>query len=436
MPTSSDGAGERFGLPEVLWLSHRRRSQSVFAMTRMALLSLLFVACGDDSGVRILDDAPLLDGPAGNATVTVTVGGAPRANRPVIFQGPDGAEIAIATTGADGKVSANVPAGSSVTTLDLYNTGDDRRSIATVMGVMPGDSIVFNGEEFTARTATFQLPAHPDTGAIYIVETTCGRTSDGVTTTTVQLELVNCPSRIDTVAYAANATAFLGYIALLDQPSAGPIDLTAQTWQALTTVQSTYTNLPNMDNELSDSTRSLHTSRGRFADCLTIDSTDTVADHLCPVIPNTFAVDDSFFFNYPVGEYAITQLATAASQTFDLAETKLRNATDGATWDATTRTLTWEETATGGNPQFTSVVVGSDLYSWEVLAPYTPGRLVLPPLLGEAAMYNEAENVNAYYPKLGTATGGYDALRPHGTRWERLLGNDIARIVLSGPYSG
>jgi hypothetical protein len=405
-------------------------------MTRIALLTLILVACGDDGGVRTLDDAPLLDAPGGHATVTVTVGGTPRANRPVIFQGPDGAEIAIATTDADGKASAPIPAGSSVTTLDLYATSSDRRSIATVMGVMPGDNIVFDGEELGTRTTTFQLPAHPDTGALYFVETTCGRTGNGVTTTTVQLELEDCPSRIDTVVYVANATAFLGYIALLDQPLSGPIDLTAQTWQALATVQSTYTNLPNMDNELSNSMRSLHTSRGRFANCLSLGSTDTVADHLCPAIPDTFAIDNSFFFNYPVGEYAITQLVTSASQTFDLTETKLKNPTDGATWDATTRALTWQETATGGMPQFTSVVVESDLYSWEVLAPYTPGRLVLPALLGEAAKYNEATDVSAYYPRLGTATGGYDALRPHGTRWQRLLGTDIARIVLSAPYSG
>lgn len=34
-------------------------------------------------------------------------------------------------------------------------------------------------------------------------------------------------------------------------------------------------------------------------------------------------------------------------------------------------------------------------------------------LLGDLAKYNDATNVNVGSPRTGTATGGYDALRPH-----------------------
>lgn len=411
-------------------------------MSRLAVLTALLVACGDDGGVHTLDDAPLAPDaqpdalPPGTATVTVRVGGVPRAKRPVYFLAADGTEIATVLTGADGKAAAVVTPGSSVTTVDLYDMVDDRRSIATVMGVQPGDNIVFTGdEEWEQSDTTFLYPPYTGTTSFSIANT-CG--GDGVSGTSPALGLDHCNPNVDTIVYAKIAQQEVAYVSKLDQPRVGPIDLTGETWQELPTMpngRSTYTSSPNGTGD-GNAKRTIRTSRGQLATCFDLALSDGVIDYICPEIANTFTVDDSFFFAYPIGEFAVTQLVTTPTQTFDLADAKIINPMSSATYDVATRTLAWTETTTGRVPDFTSLVVQSQDYAWEVLAPYTPGRLTLPTLPGDLAKYNDATNVNVGTPRTGTATGGYDALRPHGTQWERSLGTDIARIVVGAPYSG
>ncbi len=102
----------------------------------------LVAACGDDQGVRTLDDAPPFDAEPGVASVTLLIGRVPIADRTVYFQGPDGAEIATVQTDASGRASAVVPPGSSITVLDVLRVRFNRpgRNVVTVMGVEPGTS--------------------------------------------------------------------------------------------------------------------------------------------------------------------------------------------------------------------------------------------------------------------------------------------------------
>lgn len=81
--------------------------------------------------------------PRGRVTVTVYDEGSPASGRWVIFQDPEGAVVRAERSGADGKASADVAAGSMVTVA----LGTSLRALTTIAGVQPGDALTVGEAE-------------------------------------------------------------------------------------------------------------------------------------------------------------------------------------------------------------------------------------------------------------------------------------------------
>jgi hypothetical protein len=408
-------------------------------MPRIALVLALLAACGDDGGSRNEQpDAPVEpDGMVdpGMARVTVTSLGAPRANQPVTFQGPDGAEIATVMTDASGVATATVPEGSYVTAYDIYNLAGPQRSIVTVMGVKPGDAIEIRGDAgLPGPELAFSFASYAG-AASYGISSTCA--GDGVGTDTMPSLATNaCGPRVDTMIGAADANGnTLAYLAKLDQPSDQVIDLTGDAWTEAQSSTTTYTNVPAFIE--SRATKFYTTPRGTFATCRENAWDGGEYDFLCPEVPGATVVEELWLWSDPRGLYVYTP---SQAGPIDLATADVKNVTEYGTIDQTTRELTWAE-STGATPQFLMVQVGAsgvdqNPFQWEIVAPYTGASLVLPTLIGEGAMYTDPGEAGGYI-RLGTAEGGYDAVRQLGPMYLGVRVNaETGRMVLTAHEAG
>ncbi len=408
-------------------------------MHRAILLVTVLAACGDDGGVRTLDDAPPFDAAPGMATVTVRAGRHLLANHTVYFQAPDSSEIATVQTDAEGRASAVVPDGSSVTTLVPGNGATS--TIYTVMGVKPQDALTLTvATNFEQPDVTFTFPAYTGVAtAVYAIDTTCGGEGVGEGTTHVLAQDL-CSPRTDTMVLARDVTGtqHVAYLAKLDQPFADTIDLAGETWMEIVPSTTTYTNIP-AETVRTTAARNLVTPRGVLARCY--GGAGAPPTHIAALSCATLTgatMRDVFMYTDHQLIHDFSQVATAPSSTIDLANVTVRGASD-APIDGATRTLSWTETA-GAAPDFVWVRLieqGATPYDRYVLAPYDSTSITLPSLIGDAAVFDLEAGDEPYIElRLGTATGGYDAIRPHGPMYEDSVSNEIERIVTSRPYDG
>ncbi len=414
-------------------------------MHRTALLVVLISACGDDEGVRPLKDAPTLDASPGTATVTVRAGRQPIANHTVYFQGPDSSEIATVQTDADGRASAVVPAGSSVTTLDLeYYRNKASRSIVTIMGVKPGDDLAITGSpDLLVESARLDVVIAPYTGVpspLYAMRTTCGDASLGDTTSSSYFSLL-CSPRIDALVRAVDSSnRDVAYVAVLDQAIDVPLDLTGVAWTPLTSSGTTYTNIPAAT--YIESYRRLVTPRGELLSCSDVSqnaSSTYTASMDCPTIPGVTMVDTLVYTDVQT-IWEVTQPVATPASTIDVANMAVR-APSSPNFDGAARTISWSESQTGATPEFVTLWIEDRSHPnpnyWEIIAPYDGASITLPTLVGEAAEIDLAPTTVPYViVRTGTATGGYDAIRPHGPFFERSLTSEISRILTARPYDG
>jgi hypothetical protein len=105
-------------------------------------------------------DAPQEAAPSNTATVIVTKAGAPDPGVTVVFEDAAGNLVGSAVTGADGKASSVVVAGSQITV--LFGAAGSRQLI-TYLGVKPGD--VLNVVERAPRSVTITTPASTSGGS-------------------------------------------------------------------------------------------------------------------------------------------------------------------------------------------------------------------------------------------------------------------------------
>jgi hypothetical protein len=105
-------------------------------------------------------DAPQEAAPSNTATVLVTKAGAPDPGVTVVFEDAAGNLVGSAVTGADGKASNVVVAGSQITV--LFGAAGSRQLI-TYLGVKPGD--VLNVVERAPRSVTITTPASTSGGS-------------------------------------------------------------------------------------------------------------------------------------------------------------------------------------------------------------------------------------------------------------------------------
>jgi len=130
------------------------------------------------AGEGAVDARPPRSGPVGKVNVAIYDDGAPLAGRRVVFQDGAGMVVAEATSGDDGKASAEVPAGGMVTV--AY--GNSVYQLITVTAVQPGDDIVVGetedegGAARVVSTARVKLPGAYPKAARYTVSLGVGAT--------------------------------------------------------------------------------------------------------------------------------------------------------------------------------------------------------------------------------------------------------------------
>lgn len=399
----------------------------------------LVAACGDDQGVRTLDDAPPFDAEPGVASVTLLIGRVPIADRTVYFQGPDGAEIATVQTDASGRASAVVPPGSSITVLDVLRVRFNRpgRNVVTVMGVEPGDELTLRGDAgLVSSNLTFSYPAFGTPPPLYGVITNCNNNEAGMQLSST-LPVPRCGERVDAILLVTDGLGGVEhYIAKPDQPF-GDIDVTGETWTPTPTLETTYTNVPDVAGVSSG--RFFTSPRGPLYTCRTplVGTGPTRTSQIsCPSFPEAIMLD-LMAYQEDRTLYEVAHLITSDAPTIDVANTRLRAPIRNLELDIATRALTWEESATGITPEFVRAHIESDDIDWHVLAPYTESRLVLPRLIGEGAAHDLAPE-DLLFPVLtvGTATGGYDAIRRFGPNYLDGITTEIAQLVVAELSAG
>jgi hypothetical protein len=222
-----------------------------------------------------------------------------------------------------------------------------------------------------------------------------------------------CSPRIDTlVAADAETESNVAYLAKLDQPFGSLIDLTGETWITPTLTYSNYINEPAFTQR--QSTRRYTTERGVFGVCENNERDGEAYAFSCPTVPGATIVEELWLWQDSVGQH-VYSLET--STPIDLMGTAITGPTQDGIIDQVTRVLSWPERA-GAAPQFVIArVFGSGTsqnpFQWEIVAPYGGASLTLPTLIGEGAVYTDPGEAGGVI-WLGTAEGGYDAIRQLG----------------------
>ncbi|HTJ43507.1 MAG TPA: hypothetical protein VL463_15490 [Kofleriaceae bacterium] len=173
--------------------------------------------------------------------------GAPISGVPVVFLDPSGAQIGHPSTTADGKASADMPNGGSITAVLPEGTSD--YTIKTVLGVKGGDTITLNAAAVDNSTESFTVTLAALSGAAnYYVYGPCGTQSSATNLTTATLTIngyCKVPSMdIVAIAYDANFNP-LGWVEKsgITYAPGGNASMPA-TWNNMKSFTATATNVP------------------------------------------------------------------------------------------------------------------------------------------------------------------------------------------------
>jgi hypothetical protein len=426
-------------------------------MRLFLILSVVLVACGDDSNVGSLPDAPQAPGDATvtppPVTLTVTLNGAPVAGVHTYFLNADSSVVKTVDTDATGTASATMVAGGSVTAINPFVRppagGPVPDDLRTFLGVKPGDHLMlFNGGT-TPPDVTVTLTAPELLSAnvtSYDVFTTCGSTRIPVNnvllplvpsdpTGTITLHGCNGSADILIVAngFAGNeqieplASLYNANVAVADGTD---VVLTGD-YSVLTDVKFEYTNLAANINEVRIS-HTVTTSHGvieQFNGTTARDGTTALITFSEPPVANAVGIIDATIQTNFSQHEVIQRKAVTASNTFDLAGL-LPEFGDGTFYNVTTKRVSWQEAATGVRPDLTTVTLnvvhpgqqgsgadpGTDprQWLWHLVAPYAPGgEQTYPTLPTDVASWAPSVTDNVTVQGLGhlKVPGGYDALR-------------------------
>jgi hypothetical protein len=181
---------------------------------RSALVAVLSVTACTGSITMDDDDDPI-DPPTPTVAVIVRDGQRPVADVNVIFQASDHSVIADLRTGADGRATADLPAGGNVTVIRTYplpTTPDEPprpARVYTYVGVKGGDALQVTGEldmkSGTPNAINVKVPTTA-AGTVKIV-TPCG--SGEGTAPTIPMTVVGCALEVPFYVTDGNGQAFV-----------------------------------------------------------------------------------------------------------------------------------------------------------------------------------------------------------------------------------
>lgn len=441
-------------------MRHMRHALSVVLVGPLVL-----VACGgDDGGHGRLPDGPpgptdaavdapvdVPDQPPPPIALTVTRNGAPVAGVHTYFLNADSSVAATLDTDASGTVTAVMAAGGSVTAIDPFpNVVAASRGTAaavivgnndlrTFMGVKPGDHLVLTQNDAPGTTITFTLnaPAFGQrTDTTYEVFTSCGSGSlsaggggsgSGGPAPGGPMTLTNCNGAADILIMASEPQSegppVLGalYHPGVQLTQDAIVDLTGDTYQPVTDVSFSYTNLPSSAGSLSVS-HTLATTRGAFDPFqgnTGVSSGAASVDIAEPTIAGvTSLVDTEVFLRGH--HHVIDKAAVTATYSLDATGLLLRDLFNEPFYNPATKRLSWIEDTAGAAPDLTvtciNVSSGARQWSWAIAAPYTPtDELIFPTLPTDVANWapSPSDFVNVQGLMNAKVPGGYDAVRAH-----------------------
>ena len=420
-------------------------------MRKLSLL-LFLVACGDD-GVRhtpdaTTHDAPSIDGApdaspdaaAGAVTITVTKTGSAAAGVTVYFQNADNSVVLATTTDANGAASAVMSAGGSVTVVEPFlavgrNPPDE---LNTFVGVKPGDHLHLDGATFGSFTVTYNGPTSQNANtASYSVFSPClvNGTTNGInlgSAASTSLNLSRCGTTTDFVEVAYDASGNpLEYMRAtgVAVSASGTVDLTAQTFTAVTAKTYSYTNVPAAYGQPTI-TQSLATITGNldYAEAFSGSTTASTSRGI-PAFTGAIDVTSTSMFNGLAGIQNFIDWGTvSASYTLDVGSRALPDLNGAASYAAATHQVTVSEAAGGVAPDFTRLSIDANrtsdarYWTWTVVSPHATA-ITLPTLPTTTYDYNigATDTVTSIDVVIGKVPGGYDAVRAHLASFDSFL---------------
>lgn len=418
-------------------------------MRKISLL-LFLVACGDDGARHTPDatvhdaapdgspDAPI-DANPGAVTLTITRSGSAQAGINVYFQNADNSLVLATTTDANGVATAVMAAGGSVTAIQPFLAFGrlPPDNINTFLGVKPGDQLHLDATFQTTFTVNYTGPISQNTNVqSYSVFSPCldngasnqvnlGSAGSG------QLGLQNCGATTDflEVAYDGSGAPVEYFRATgVAVSSGGTVDLSAQTFSAVTSKSFAYTNVPQAYASPSI-TESLASTSGRsYATSFTGSSTAATTVPL-PAFAGAIDIVDTSMFNGAAGMQRFIDWGPfSASYTLDVGARALPELTSAPAYTAATHQVTFNEAAGGVTPDFARASVDvfrntdSKSWVWTVVSPHATA-ITLPTLPTAVYDYNisATDTVNGVDLLIGEVPGGYDAVRGHLASFSSLL---------------
>ncbi|HSN26133.1 MAG TPA: hypothetical protein VLT45_07600 [Kofleriaceae bacterium] len=419
-------------------------------MRKLSLLMLL-VACGDD-GVRHTPDATVhdaapdgapdapVDANPGAVTLTITHGGSAQAGITVYFQNADNSLVLSTTTDANGVASAVMQPGGSVTAIQPFLALYGRLppdNITTFLGVQVGDHLHLDASTLTTFTINYTGPTSQNANVqSYSVFSPC--LDNGVNNQvnlgsagTGQFDLQNCGATTDflEVAYDGTGTPVEYFRASgVAVSSGGTVDLSAQTFTAVTSKSFAYTNVPQAYGSPSI-TESLASLAGRNYITSFSGSSTAATRMLVPAFTGAIDITDTSMFNGTAGMQRFIDWGPfSATYTLDVGARALPDLTSAPSYMAATHQVTFNEAAGGVTPDFARASVDvfrttdSKSWLWTVVSPHATA-ITLPTLPTTPYDYNISANdsINSVDLLIGKVPGGYDAVRGHLASFDSLL---------------
>jgi hypothetical protein len=401
-------------------------------------LSLLGALAACNPVTAHLPDSPVAkDAPVDAAPqlVTVTVldqagSGLPVPGAPVAFINPDGTAVAHPVTDLQGKASAEVKAGASITI--VLQTSPQQFEMLTMLAVKPGDNILVGGNNNDNTAAgNFAVTFSATTNATgYTILGPCG-SSFSPSAGTVNLSMYKyCKQDMMEIQVLAtnSAGASLGYVSMSNVPLASGAVTMPSTYSAFTTVAATYNNINGANyvqaNRYSPRDERYYTNSAGAAPTGTSLPLSVAGPHSTTAAMRTL-------FNNTAGDrnYVVEDIDPAATTyTLDATGTLLPWF-GNVVFDPATATISMPTSSVGTTtdaPDFVVAMTGFsrlvdstsqtyNYYRWSVLGP-TAADIHLPVLPAELAPLNpksgdSAQLVDAFMVE-SSAIDGYDAVRP------------------------
>jgi hypothetical protein len=387
---------------------------------------------GADSSTQI--DAPGPDAdPHGPITVLVNQQSGPATPQPgvpVVFVNPGGTIVAEMPTGSDGKATATVLPGATVTA--VYDAGTANVRLETVRDVAPGDTIVIGptsagGSGGGSGTFTVNVADDPAGGLFYEVFGPCGSstgTSPGSGAPTPVSLFMSDGCKLDTmdlIAIARNSDkTAIGWQEKKGVPyvTSGSTDMNGA-WQPLQSVTASYTNPPATLGQI-NVTESVPDMNGLQASGYAAGTdTRTITFNNMPT-PSTVFFETNFYNTQQGGQQQMYEVADGTKTTYsvDLA-TALLPWVPFPTFDPGTATIT--ASAGGGDVlnvqvQFSRTINSALVtFTWDVWSP-PADSITLPPMPTDLAQCTPVagDSVN----NASTNLYGADAI----TSWAQIRG--------------